>query len=170
MAFEEQKGASNSMAHPIENIMKTTMEQLKEMVDVNTIVGDPVMTGSDTVIIPVSRVCLGFLSGGGEYGPHKTSRRDQGEPEEGRFPFAGTSVGGLNLTPMAFLAITDGVVHVLPANYSCTLDRIIEMVPETIREVDRLIKQASCKEEDSNAEATTTSKAGSTYDTSSPQG
>ena len=53
-------------------------------------------------------------------------------------------MGGLNLTPMAFLAITNGVVHVLPANYSCTLDRIIEMVPETLREVDRLIKEASC--------------------------
>ncbi|HWR22343.1 MAG TPA: GerW family sporulation protein [Feifaniaceae bacterium] len=131
------------MAHPIENIMKTTMEQLKEMVDVNTIVGDPVMTGSDTIIIPVSRVCLGFLSGGGEYGPTKASRRDTGEhPEEARFPFAGASVGGLNLTPMAFLAITGGVVHVLPANYNCTLDRVIEMIPETIREVDRLIKQA----------------------------
>ena len=137
--------------------MKTTMEQLKEMVDVNTIVGDPVMTGSDTVIIPVSRVCLGFLSGGGEYGPHKTSRRESGEQEEGRFPFAGTSVGGLNLTPMAFLAITDGVVHVLPANYSCTLDRIIEMVPETIREVDRLVKQASCcKQENDNSASTNT--------------
>ncbi len=155
------------MAHPIENIMKTTMEQLKEMVDVNTIVGDPVMTGSDTVIIPVSRVCLGFLSGGGEYGPTKTSRRDQGEQEEGRFPFAGTSIGGLNLTPMAFLAITDGVVHVLPANYSCTLDRIIEMVPETIREVDRLIKQASCQQENGNTSSDVSS---STNDTSYAQG
>lgn len=157
------------MAHPIENIMKTTMEQLKEMVDVNTIVGDPVMTGSDTIIIPVSRVCLGFLSGGGEYGPTKAARRDgMDHPEEGRFPFAGTSVGGLNLTPMAFLAITDGVVHVLPANYSCTLDRIIEMVPETIREVDRLIKQASCKEDGDTASATNASS--STDDTFAPQG
>lgn len=130
------------MAHPIENIMKTTMEQLKEMVDVNTIVGDPVMTGSDTVIIPVSRVCLGFLSGGGEYCGRKDHRERDEAGNEGPFPFAGTSVGGLNLTPMAFLAITNGVVHVLPANYGCTLDRIIEMVPETLREVHRLIKEA----------------------------
>ncbi len=153
--------------------MKTTMEQLKEMVDVNTIVGDPVMTGSDTIIIPVSRVCLGFLSGGGEYGPHKNSRRETtGEQEEGRFPFAGTSVGGLNLTPMAFLAITNGVVHVLPANYSCTLDRVIEMVPETIREVDRLIKQASSSAQNNpttTTTTTTTSETSSTDDTY-PQG
>ena len=159
------------MAHPIENIMKTTMEQLKEMVDVNTIVGDPVMTGSDTVIIPVSRVCLGFLSGGGEYAAAKNGRREPVEQEDGRFPFAGTSVGGLNLTPMAFLAITDGVVHVLPANYSCTLDRIIEMVPETLREVDRLIKRASCQQESQSSASSAANAASSTYDTdSAPQG
>ena len=62
------------------------MEQLKEMVDVNTIVGDPVMTGSDTVIIPVSRVCLGFLSGGGEYCNKKDRReRESMDSEEGAF-------------------------------------------------------------------------------------
>jgi len=132
--------------------MKTTMEQLKEMVDVNTIVGDPVMTGSDTVIIPVSRVCLGFLSGGGEYCSKKDRRERDADQEDGRFPFAGTSVGGLNLTPMAFLAITNGVVHVLPANYSCTLDRVIEMVPETLREVDRLIKEAKSSGENKKTE------------------
>ncbi len=127
--------------------MKTTMEQLKEMVDVNTIIGDPVMTGGDTVIVPVSRVCMGFLSGGGEYG--SKAKRDEREPqEEGRHPFAGTSVAGMNLTPMAFLAINGGVVRVLPAHYDCTLDRIIEMVPETIREIDRIVKEAcSCKQQ-----------------------
>jgi sporulation protein YtfJ len=137
------------MAHPIENIMKTTMEQLKEMVDVNTIIGDPVMTGSDTVIVPVSRVCLGFLSGGGEYcGKIKDKNHEQQEEE--RHPFAGTSVAGLNLTPMAFLTITGGVVRVLPAHYNSTLDRVIEMVPETVRELDRIVKEAcQCRRQNS---------------------
>jgi sporulation protein YtfJ len=125
--------------------MKTTMEQLKEMVDVNTIIGDPVMTGGDTVIVPVSRVCLGFLSGGGEY-CGKIKDKDHEQQEENRHPFAGTSVAGLNLTPMAFLTITGGVVRVLPAHYNSTLDRIIEMVPETVRELDRIVKEAcQCK-------------------------
>lgn len=129
--------------------MKTTMEQLKEMVDVNTIIGDPVMTGGDTVIVPVSRVCLGFLSGGGEYCgkiKDKDKDKDHEQQEESRHPFAGTSVAGLNLTPMAFLTITGGVVRVLPAHYNSTLDRIIEMVPETVRELDRIVKEAcQCK-------------------------
>ncbi len=139
------------MAHPIENIMKTTMEQLKEMVDVNTIIGDPIMTGSDTVIVPVSRVCLGFLSGGGEYGIKggHGAEGTEAAPRESTHPFAGTSVAGMNLTPMAFLAINAGVVHVLPANYSCTLDRIIQMVPESLRELDRIIKEACSYKHDS---------------------
>lgn len=131
------------MAHPIENILKTTMQELREMVDVNTIIGDPVMMGNDTVIIPVSKVCLGFLSGGGEYGAcnHK-------EDGEDRHPFAGTSVAGINLTPMAFLAITGGVVKVLPAHYNTTMDRIIEMVPEAVRQVERVVKDMCKKQED----------------------
>lgn len=127
------------MAHPIENIMKTTMEELREMVDVNTIIGDPVMTGNDTVIVPVSRVCLGFLSGGGEY----SAKCGPGGMQEGvEHPFAGASVAGMNLTPMAFLAITNGNVRVLPANYNCTIDRIIEMVPESLRHLEHVIKCA----------------------------
>jgi len=131
------------MSHPVENIMKTTMEQLKQMVDVNTIIGNPVMAGGDTVIVPVSRVCLGFLSGGGEYGKPQPIRRSGEETaSEERYPFAGTSVAGMNLTPMAFLSIHQGDVKVLPAHYNCTLDRIIEMVPNSLQEVERIIKDA----------------------------
>ena len=59
------------MAHPIENIMKTTMEEIKQMVDVNTVVGTPILTGTETMILPVSKVSVGFFSGGGEYGGAK---------------------------------------------------------------------------------------------------
>ena len=59
--------------HPVENIMRTTMEQLKEMVDVNTVIGKPILTAGETMILPVSRLSMGFISGGGEYG-QKTER------------------------------------------------------------------------------------------------
>ncbi|MDL2257709.1 GerW family sporulation protein [Eubacteriales bacterium OttesenSCG-928-K08] len=139
------------MAHPIENILKTTMEELRQMVDVNTIVGDPVMMGNDTVIVPVSKVCLGFLSGGGEY-ETKCKRRDEREQsEEKQFPFAGTSVAGMNLTPLAFLTISGGDVRMLPVNYSCTVDRIIEMVPSCIKEIEKIAKDVcSRKQPDEN--------------------
>lgn len=133
------------MSHPIENIMKTTMEQIKQMVDVNTIMGNPIMTDSKNMVLPVSKVSLGFLSGGGEYGQSSPVRRS-GEAvdatAEERYPFAGSTVAGMSLTPMAFLAVSNGEVKVLPAHYNCTLDRIIEMVPQAVTEVERIVKDA----------------------------
>jgi sporulation protein YtfJ len=71
--------------HPIEELMKTAMESIKEMVDVNTIVGDAVQTVDGTVIIPVSRVSFGFAAGGGEYAKGDNKNQDS------KFPFAGGS-------------------------------------------------------------------------------
>lgn len=87
------------MSHPVENIMRSTMEQLRQMVDVNTIVGSPVETGSGTVLLPVSKVSMGFVSGGGEYimGQAATPVKRAGDAldaSEGRYPFAGTAAGG----------------------------------------------------------------------------
>ncbi|NCB31312.1 MAG: sporulation protein YtfJ, partial [Clostridia bacterium] len=95
------------MAHPIENIMKTTMEQLKEMVDVNTIVGTPILTTGETMILPVSKVSMGFFSGGGEYGQEEKkesksriarSGEELSGEQDGCYPFAGASVAGMTLT------------------------------------------------------------------------
>lgn len=120
------------------------MEQIKQMVDVDTIMGNPIMTDSKNMVLPVSKVSLGFLSGGGEYGQSSPVRRsgetvDMGEE---RYPFAGSTVAGMSMTPMAFLSVSDGCVKVLPAHYNCTLDRIIEMVPQAFSEVERIVKDA----------------------------
>ncbi len=135
--------------HPIENIMRTTMEQLKEMVDVNTIVGDPVMASDGTMIIPISTVATGFVSGGGEYcvaGHGKKQKDDSGSSEDCRFPFAGASAAGISLTPMSFVVIGNGSVKVVPAQYNCTVDRIIEMLPRAMEELQKLAeKLCSCK-------------------------
>jgi sporulation protein YtfJ len=135
--------------HPIENIMRTTMEQLKEMVDINTIVGDPVMATDGTMIIPISTVATGFVSGGGEYcvASHgKKQRDDASGSEDSRFPFAGASAAGISLTPMSFVVIGNGAVKVVPAQYNCTVDRIIEMLPRAMEEIQKLAeKLTGCK-------------------------
>ncbi|MDR0840929.1 MAG: GerW family sporulation protein [Christensenellaceae bacterium] len=137
------------MAHPIENIMKTTMEQLKEMVDVNTIVGTPILTGNETMILPVSKVSMGFFSGGGEYcraqAPIKRSGMEADGQGEGSYPFAGTSVAGMTLTPLAFLCVSGGAVKVLPATCNNTIDRAIEMIPESIATIEQAVKNICCK-------------------------
>ncbi len=86
------------MSHPIENIMKTTMDELKRMVDVNTIVGEPLVSGDGTMIMPVSRVSLGFVSGGGEYGEGASILKKNDNVEvvdDVKHPFAGVSTAGV---------------------------------------------------------------------------
>ncbi len=136
------------MAHPIENIMKTTMEQLKEMVDVNTIVGTPILTTGETMILPVSKVSMGFFSGGGEYGQQekKAGRApialsgEELKGEENCYPFGGASVAGMTLTPLAFLSVSGGNVKVLPACSPGTLDRALELLPESITTLEQALR------------------------------
>lgn len=82
--------------HPIENIMQTSMEQIKRMVDVNTVVGNPIVTAGNTMILPVSKLSLAFLVGGGEYGHMCSAKKAADEANrDSRFPFAGTSAVGM---------------------------------------------------------------------------
>ncbi len=87
--------------HPIQGLMKTAMENLKEMVDVNTIVGDPVETPDGSVIMPVSKVGFGFAAGGSEF-VVETKHNGTTETEH---PFGGGSGGGVSITPIAFLIV-----------------------------------------------------------------
>ncbi len=136
------------MSHPIENIMQSTMEQLRQMVDVNTIVGEMVETGGGTVLLPVSKVSIGFVSGGGEYGTSKALPPIKRAGEvmdggDGRYPFAGTAAAGISLTPMAFVSTENGRTRVLPAQYKCGAERLIDLMPEIMAAVERIINSAS---------------------------
>jgi len=144
------------MTHPVENIMKTTMEQLKAMADVNTIVGNPILTAGETMILPVSKLSMGFISGGGEYGSEKKLTPIQRSAEEMKeyssYPFAGAAVAGMTITPLAFLSVNNGCVKVMPADYDTTFDRAVEMLPELIGTMEQAlknsIKSCKCGEED----------------------
>ncbi len=130
--------------HPVENIMKTTMEQLREMADVNTVVGKPVLTAGETMISPVSRLSMGFMSGGGEYGDKKGRspiQKSSEEMEGARFPFAGAAVAGITITPVAFLSVNNGSVKVMPADYDSAFDRAVEILPELIETVEQAVKK-----------------------------
>ncbi len=109
--------------HPIEALMKTAMESIKEMVDVNTIVGDPVETPDGNVIMPVSRVSCGFAAGGADYAPE--ARRDT----TGALPFGGGSGGGVSVQPVGFLVVGHDQVRLLPVDANPVFDRLIDMAP-----------------------------------------
>ncbi|MCL2544863.1 MAG: GerW family sporulation protein [Clostridia bacterium] len=127
--------------HPIESLMETTMENIKDMVDVNTVIGDPVATQDGNTVIPISRVCFGFVAGGGEYGAEERAGA-QGAAAEPR-PFAGGSGAGVSVHPMGFLVVGNGQVKLLSANYITPLDRVMELAPQVISD----LKEVFCKEE-----------------------
>lgn len=115
------------MAHPIESIMGTTMENLREMVDVNTVVGDAVQTPDGSTIIPISKVSFGFVAGGGEY---ETSPKPQPPAlSSGVLPFAGGTGAGVSVCPLGFLIVGKGQVKMLPAQHETYIDRLVELAP-----------------------------------------
>ncbi len=132
------KGVLVIEEHPIEQLMDTAMSKIKEMVDVNTIVGDPVETVDGTVIIPISRVCFGFAAGGGnmEGMAADDSRRGQ---HTNNGSFAGGSGGGVMLNPMAFLVVNQDQVRLLPVNSNATMERLINVAPELLKEIKTLL-------------------------------
>ena len=123
--------------HPIETIMSTTMENIRDMIDVNTVVGDAVTPAEGTVIIPISRVSFGFVAGGGEYGL-KTP-----QPTANDLPFAGGTGAGVTVQPMGFLVVKNDQVRLTPAQYYAPIDRVIEMIPPLLGDVRRWIDKSA---------------------------
>ncbi len=117
--------------HPLESLMKTAMGNLNEMIDVNKIVGDAVETPDGTVIIPVTRIMLGFVAGGSSYEGESGQEKNQGnQVNGGSNPFGGGSGGGgISVQPVAFLIVGQGQVRLLPVHNSAMLDRLIDLAP-----------------------------------------
>ncbi len=118
--------------HPINGLMETTMQKIKEMVDVNTIIGDPITTPDGTTVIPVSKVSYGFAAGGGDFPAKK----------EGKDCFGGGSGAGVSISPIGFLVVSGEEVRFINME-SCdgSFDRVINMVPEVIDKVSSLFKK-----------------------------
>ncbi len=126
--------------HPVEETMRVTMEQIRTMVDANTIVGDPIACDNGTTIIPISKISFGFASGGSDL-PTKVAK-DQ---------FGGGGGAGITITPIAFLVVTANDVKLLQLSVNAaTPNAIVNMVPDL---VDKITGFMSKKQE--NTESTT---------------
>lgn len=125
--------------HPIEGLMKTAMESIKEMVDVNTVVGDPVETPDGSVIIPVSRVACGFAAGGGEFEVGGTTTDGGGGTQSPGF--GGGSGGGVSVKPIGFLVVGNGHVRMLPVDGNTVADRLIDIAPQVIDQIQNIFKR-----------------------------
>ncbi|MCL6590842.1 MAG: GerW family sporulation protein [Firmicutes bacterium] len=133
--------------HPIEGLMKTAMQNIKEMVDVNTILGDPVETVDGSVIVPISRVTFGFAAGGSEFevnqaktGKEKERDKNMTELAEAgsKFPFGGGSGAGITINPVAFLVVGKENVKLLPVESNVLVDRILDSAPQLIDKIQNV--------------------------------
>lgn len=119
---------------PVNKIMESTLDKMREMVDVSTIIGEPIETG-DTTLIPVSKVSYGFTTGGTDL-PSKQNKE----------LFGGAGGGGITITPVAFIVIQDGKCRMMQINnYTSSADRAIAMIPELVDKVTELISAKSDK-------------------------
>jgi sporulation protein YtfJ len=127
--------------HPIQGLMKTAMENIKEMVDVNTIIGDPVETPDGTILIPVSRVSFGFAAGGSEFeGGEEEEKKSKNGEGGGSLPFGGGSGGGVTVQPVGFLIVGHNGVRMLPVDKNAMLDRLMDLAPQLINQVQSMVK------------------------------
>ncbi|SMC58199.1 GerW family sporulation protein [Sporomusa malonica] len=130
--------------HPIQGLMKTAMESIKGMVDVNTIVGDAVETPDGTVIVPISRVAFGFAAGGGDYEAEDTATAQN-------HPFGGASGAGISVKPVGFLVCSPiNGVRFMSVESNLFYDRLIDMVPQIMNKIENMFGGES--DEDANLE------------------
>lgn len=121
---------------PVSELMRSTIDKIHEMADTNTIVGQPINTPDGVTLIPISKVSIGFGSGGGDYG--KT------QPHH----FGGGGGAGVKIDPVAFLVIKDGMTRVLPVAVPpvSTVDRIVEMAPDILEKVEKYFDKKTEKD------------------------
>ena len=118
----------NEKKNSISAMMEASMGKIREMVDSNTVVGEPITTPDGVTLIPVSRLSFGFGCGGGDYGK---------QPDK----LGAGAAAGVRVEPMAFLVVKDGVTRMLPVGTPAitTVDRIVEMVPQVMDRVEGFI-------------------------------
>ena len=136
-------GLIMSNEQQVENLIKSTMENLKNMVDVNTVIGTAVETKDGSFIIPVSKLSFGFASGGSEYSNPNSN------PNNTVFPFGGGSGAGVSVRPVAFLVVKEDGVRMLPVAQDTTYDRIVDTVPQVLDIIKSLVKDLCNKNKNS---------------------
>lgn len=128
--------------HPIDGLMNTAMNSIKEMVDVNTIIGDPIETNNNAVIIPVSKVNFGFAAGGSEFkGKTQKEKIKEENSNNERMPFGGGAGAGVSISPIAFLVVQSTGVKLLPINHSSNIDKLLDLVPDLIDKVNSMLEK-----------------------------
>lgn len=120
--------------NPIGELMQATMDNVRNMLKVDTVVGDPIYTPDGITLVPISRVSVGFGGGGVEFGGKKIGQER---------PYGGGNATGVKIEPIGFLVIKEGVIRMInvtpPANN--TVDRLIDLVPQVMDKIDSFVEK-----------------------------
>lgn len=146
--------------HPIQGLMQTAMENIKAMVDVNTIVGDPVNTPDGSVILPISKVAFGFAAGGSDYntnvdhgGARMGGGADGQHGHQQSLPFGGGSGGGVSIRPIAFLVVGNEGVHIVPLdNQTHLFERLIDATPYLLEQIQSMFQTGNNAQDSSQSQ------------------
>lgn len=137
--------------HPIENLMITAMSSIKDMIDVNTIIGEPIEANNNIVIIPISKVSFGFAAGGSEFNGEtikEYNRKDKDEEIEYKLPFGGGAGAGVSINPVAFLVVQGETVKLIPVDHDSSFDKLLDYVPDLMQRINEMFcKSIKQKEE-----------------------
>ena len=128
--------------HPIEGLMTAAMENLKEMVDVNTIIGDPVETPDGSIILTVSKVGFGFAAGGSEFMIDSGQQGQDSTSGKSKQPFGGGSGGGVSITPIAFLIVgSSGVKTIHLDEGTHLLEKVLDLAPQVVEKIQSMMSK-----------------------------
>lgn len=130
--------------HPIENLMMTTMTSIQNMVDVNTIIGEPIESKNGITIIPISKVCFGFAAGGSEFSGEtlkEYNRKDKDEEIEYKLPFGGGAGAGVSIHPVAFLVVQDNNVKLMSVDHDSCIDKLLDYVPDLMQKLNDMFNK-----------------------------
>lgn len=129
------------MSQTLPNMLENTIAKIREMVDVNSVIGQPITTPDGVTIIPVSKVSVGFGGGGADYVSRNVNKQEN--------PFSGGAGGGVKVIPIAFLIVKDGTVRMLPVATpaNTTADRIVEQVPDVLDKIAAFLDSRTKKAE-----------------------
>lgn len=116
----------------VNDIMNTTLDKIRSMVDVDTIIGNTILINENISIIPISKVTFGFFSGGGEY-DLKNSKKDL----DIKLPFAGGGSAAVTINPIGFIVANKDRITMLPASHNSTAEKILEMIPSVINDIKK---------------------------------
>lgn len=129
------------MSQNLPNMLDNTIAKIREMVDANSVVGEPIVTADGVTIVPISKISIGLGGGGSDF----VSKN----PNPHENPFGGGVGAGVKVTPVAFLVIKEGSVRMLPvaAPANTTVDRLVEMVPDTLDKIAAFVDSHTNKAE-----------------------